>query len=208
MGMFQPTVANHPVLMEQIKQQYKEESELFGYSMTYYRPVETENGQVFAESTARNFLESNGTNMFYKRTEDEFFGGDESFGGFGLLPSYKLIVFVSVLYFEESNLREPIEGDLIYDNLNNLLLEISKVDPLTESQLSTKLADSQNAWRIYLKEYEWSYKDSIESSIVSDLETEFTDQDLDDINDALNDDIDLVDAVDDTEVDAVFGIFG
>ncbi len=208
MGLFQPTQQNHPVLMNQLRRQYFEESTLFGYLGTYMRPIEVEKNGIFSESTSRNFLSENGTDVFYKRETDEEYGGAELFGGFGLMASYKMVIYISALYFKDNNLPAPIEGDVFLDRTDNLLFEISKVDPLDENQLSIRINDSFFAYKCYLKSYEWSYKDSIQEDLTEDFEQDFLDADLDNINDALNNDIILDDSIDDNDLDAIFGEFG
>ncbi len=208
MGFFQPTNTNNPNYMSMRKRQQKEEAQLFGYAIKYLRPTEIEEGKIFSESVARDFTLENGFSMFSKREDDSLYMGDNTFGGFGLLPQYKQILYIPVLFFEDNALSVPLEGDVILDERDNILFQISKVGELDELQPSLRINDVVLSYKVYLKEYLYSYKDKFDSSFTEGLGDDFNNQDTTNLNSELNTDIDDLDIIDEADLDKIFGSFG
>ena len=199
---FQPYESEGYDWVEDKLDQYKEEATLFGYKIKYLKAEETESNDLFQESTARSFMEENAFTMYIKK-EDNVYTGDEMFGGFGFIPSYQAIYYISVRYFEEFEI-EPLEGDIIQDELGTLF-EITKVDSKLDTQDNLRINDIILARKVYLKIYSFNYKDSIEDDVLlEELDSEFTNEDLESLNSALDTVVEDSDVVDDTDIDSLF----
>lgn len=211
MGLFhfQPDLENIETdLKEQYKYQYKEESELFGYPIHYIKPEELESNTIFNESTSREFIRDNSTQMFCKRDEDSMFSGSEVYGGFGYQPSYTNVLYVAVLYFEGAYI-EPQEGDLIYDSTDHIMFEVTKVDSLTDTQSNLRMNETVFARKLYCKQYTYSYKDSFDTTTAEEsFDDSINIQELDKLNDTLRSDINTDGNLDLTKKDDIFGDFG
>lgn len=203
---FQPNLnLDENVLGDQIEYQHWEAMEISGYPIKFIKAVKVEENKIFNESTARSFTSANGYSMRCKRSDDSFYAGTETFGGFGYAPSYSDNMFVAVKYFKDIGLV-PEEQDLIFDEVQNILFQITKVDTLLESQSSVRVNDRMFSYTIYLKHYSQSYKDSIDTELSEEmLETGYTDDILDALNSDLNDAIDELVILDETRKDDVFG---
>jgi len=190
-----------------------EESEIYGYPIKYIKATETQNNPIFSESTAREFLSTNGYNMSSKRDEDTLYTGSEVFGNFGYTPSYNQILYIAVKYFTDIEAITllpfvPIEGDLIYDKTDNIFFEITKVDTKTETQSSLRINKTLLAHKIFLKQFKWSYNDNFDTSLTTELiDTKLTVQDLANINLELDTAIADLGIIDYTEDDSIFGEF-
>ena len=204
-----PDLTNtEPALGEQIKYQHKEISSLRGYALKYIQATETENNTIFSESTQREFSTLKGYDFFCLKDEDSMYTGSELYNSFGYTASYTNIFYVPILFFEEQGIEAQV-GDLVFDETDNVLYEITKVGSKTESNLNIKINNTIFSVKLYLKQYQFGYKDSFDD----ELEDEFFDEDvnlqeLDKLNDTLIDDIEDLDVIDDNEFDNVFGTFG
>ena len=188
--------------------QYYEETNIMGYPIKYVQAVETENNPIFGESTARDFLSSNGFDMKSKRDDDTMYQGGEVYGGFGYTPSYSQILYIPKKYFDDLNI-EPLEDDLIYDKIDNIFFQISKVNTKTEEQGNIKVNNLILAYKIYLKQYTWGYKDTFDASLTDELiDDELTLEDLENINLDLETNIDSMNILDNTKKDNIFGDLG
>lgn len=205
---FQPNLTStESALGNQYLYQYQEHTNLQGYPYKYIKAVETESNDIFNESTARDFLTTNGYSIKVKKDEDQMFSGSEVFGGFGYLPSYSNIIYIPSLTLTELNI-EPLEGDLMYDEISKVLFQITKVDTLTETQLNLKINDLVLARKVYLKQYQFSYKDNFDDTTEDELfEIETSLEELDKLNDTLNTNIDNTDSINKNDIDNVFGDF-
>lgn len=205
----QPDLQNkEPVFGDQYKYQYKEHSQMSGYPIKYLKAEEVTNNKIFSESTSRDFLSENGFSFFCKRDEDSMYNGTEVYGNFGYVPSYTNVLYIATLYFEENNI-EPLEGDLIFDETDDILFEITKVDTLIEAQANLRVNKTVIARKIYCKHYTYSYKDNFDDDLKDELyEDSINNEELDKLNDTLKDNIEELDVIDNTEFDKVFGDLG
>lgn len=205
---FQPNLTTtESALGNQLLYQYQEHTNLQGYPYRYIKAVETESNNIFNESTARDFLVDNGYSIKVKKDEDQMFSGSEIYSGLGYLPSYSNIVYIPTLTLTELNI-EPLEGDLLYDEISKILFQITKVDTLTETQLSLKINDLVLARKVYLKQYQFSYKDSFDIDTSDELfEIETSLEELDKLNNTLNTNIDNTKSINKNDIDNVFGDF-
>ena len=203
---FQPNLnTTEETLGNQLKYQYQEETNLNGYPYRYIKAEEISNDKIFNESTARQFITSNGYDMNVKKDEDSMFGGGEMFGGFGYMPSYTNVLYIPALTLEEIDL-DPKEGDLMFDIISKLIFQITKVDTKADTQLSLRINDLLLARKVYLKQYSFSYKDSFDETTEDDLfEIDTALEELDKLNDTLNFDIDETGSINKYDVDDVFG---
>lgn len=206
---FQPHLdSTESVLGEQMIYQYWEESSLFGYPVKYLQASELANNKIFSESTSREFLDNKGFSFKVKKEEDSIYNGIENYGGFGYTPSYSNIFYIATKYFDDEGI-EPIEGDLVFDEIEKVLYEITKVDTKTETQLNLRINDTIFARKIYLKQYTYSYKDDFDTDLEDELFTDDTNlEELDKLNDTLRDNITNEDVLDETDIDKIFGDLG
>lgn len=205
----QPDLVNtEPAYGEQIYYQYYENSEIYGYPIKYIKAVEVESNKIFQESTARDFLDTNGFPMKMKRDEDNLYNGTEVFGGFGYTPSYNQIIYLSKKYFDDLTIT-PLEGDLIYDYTDNIFFQITKVDDKTEDQLNIRINDFIFGYRIYLKQYQFSYNDTFDPTLEAEImDPDLSLEDLANLNLGLNTEIDNENVRDTTTTDEIFGELG
>jgi len=204
---FQPNNTNSFKYFEMMIKNHHEEAKLFGYSIKYLQPTETENNTIFSESTAREFLDLNAHDFFYKLEEDSMYDGSELFGGFGNVSSYSNVCYIPIKFFTDADI-EPIEGDIVFDNTDNIFFEVTKVDPLTETQTNLRINNAIFSRKLYLKQYKFGYKDKFDDALLEPLDDVFTQEDLDTLNDVLNTDIDDLDVVNSDSIDAIFGDLG
>ena len=208
MGLFnfQPDLTNKDlVLGNQIEYQHWEAMELTGYPVKFIKAVEVSSNPIFNESTGRSFLLENGYTMRCKRTDDSVYAGGEVFGGFGFTPNYNDSIYIAVKYFNDIGLV-PEEQDLVFDDVQNIVYQITKVDTLLEAQQSLRINDRMFSYRIYLKHYTYGYKDNVEPALASELfEPELNDDMLADMNSHLVDAIADMDVLDETRIDEIFG---
>jgi len=129
-----------------------ESSQLFGRPVKYMKPEQIKENLIFGESVARNFKDSNSYGMFAFRDDDTHFSGNESFGGFGLIPQYNDLIHIPVKWFKDASIT-PIEGDVVYYQNEDILFEISKVAPLNEQFDGDRINERQFNYKIYLKLY-------------------------------------------------------
>lgn len=189
----------------QLKAQYAEETNLYGYPFTYIKAKEIQKNDIFNESTSREFIKENGYKFNVKKDEDQMFNGSELFGGFGYAPSYTNIIYIPTLTLDLINL-EPLEGDLLFDEISNIIFQITKVDTLLDTQLNLRINKIVLARKVYLKQYQFSYKDSFEDDLKQELfEIETSLEELDKLNDVINGAIDNTNAINKNDIDNVFG---
>lgn len=206
MWNFQPDLNTiEPILGDQTEYRHWECAEISGFPMIFMKAEHTSTDSVFNEGTARSFLTINGHNMKYLKSDTTMYSGGELFGAFGFNAGYNETVFVPVKYFKDLSI-EPQERDLVFDDVQNIVFEITKVDTLEETQVSLRVNDRLFSYKIYLKKYNKFYKDSFDEGLEDEIFTpDFNDSILDDLNDDLQTDLDLLDVQDDTRVDDIFG---
>jgi len=203
---FQPDFnVKESVFGDQVEKQHWEVMELSGYPVKFIKATKVAENEIFNESIARAFTTENGYSMRCLRSDDTFYAGTEMFGGFGYTPSYTEAIFIAVKYFKDISVL-PEEQDLVFDEVQNILFQITKVDTLLESQSSVRANDRLFSYKIYLKHYAQSYKDSIDVNLSNEiLEAGYSDDILDALNSDLNDSIDELAVLDETRTDDVFG---
>jgi hypothetical protein len=152
-----------------------ESSKIYGRPIYYLKASQIKQDQIFGESVSRKFLEANAHPFYAFRNDDTFFGGSEQFNQFGFLPSYNDLINLPVKWCKDAGF-EPIEDDLIYFVDTDMLFQISKVMPLTESASGDYINGRLFVYKIYLKLYSLA-DDTFETTSLPTLE------DLDDVLD-------------------------
>lgn len=203
---FQPDLnVKENTLGNMIETQHWECAEIAGFPMIFMKAEYTETDGIFNEGTARSFLSSNGSIMRYLKSDTSVYAGTELFGSFGFSAGYNDKIFIPVKYFKDLNIV-PEEGDLVFDDTQNIVFEITKVDTLTETQEAIRVNDRMFSYPIYLKRYSKFYKDSFDTELSDEIFTpDFNDDVLDDLNSDLKTSIDEMNVTDDTEIDEIFG---
>jgi hypothetical protein len=206
MWNFQPDLnVTESTLGNQTEYQHWECAEIAGFPMIFMKAEHTETDGIFNEGTARSFLSSNGYNMKYLKSDTSVYAGTELFGSFGYSAGYNDVVFIPVKYFKDIDLV-PQERDLIFDDTQNLVFEITKVDTLTETQESLRVNDRLFSYKVYLKRYSKFYKDSFDTELSEEIFTpDFNDDVLYDLNADLDQAIEDMGIEDDTRIDDIFG---
>ena len=152
MWNLQPKVFSESVF-DQRESQVAEASRIFGKPCRYMKPNSVLENEIFGEVLSRDFLEDNSYLYYLTRDDDSsFMGNGESFSGFGFVPSYSDIVYIPVKFFNDDNI-EPIEGDLIYYEIEKTLFEVTKVGTLTEAYNGDRINDRLFNYKLYLKLY-------------------------------------------------------
>ena len=203
---FQPDLnLTESTLGDQTEFQYWECAENMGFPMIFMKADHIENNEIFNEGTARSFISANGYSMKYMKSDTSVYAGGELFGAFGFSAGYNDIIFVPVKYYKDLDII-PQERDLVFDDTQNIVFEITKVDTLTETQESLRLNDRLFSYKIYLKRYNKFYKDSFDTDLSDEIFTpDFNDAVLNDLNSDLEQSITDMDIVDNTRTDDVFG---
>jgi hypothetical protein len=204
---FQPDLnVKESILGNQLEVQHWEVAEISGYPIKFIKAEHTENNDIFNEGTARSFLDSNGYTMRSLRSDDTVYGGTELFGSFGYSAGYNDVIYVPIKYFKDIDLL-PDERDLVFDDVQDIVYEITKVDTLNETQESLRINDRLFSYKIYLKRYSKFYKDSFDT-VQDDIFTpEFNNEVLDELNSDLQQAITDLDVEDNTEIDEIFADF-
>lgn len=171
---FQPLSANEDKWFQQTKIQHWEVTQLSGYPIKFLKAIEQENNPIFNESTSRQFIASNGYPMAVNKDEDSMFSGSESFGGFGYTPSYTNIFYIPIKYFDDIAITlgepiEPLEGDLIFETIEDKIYQITKVDTDTEALQSIRTNDMKFSYKVYVKQYTFSYKDTFDTNTEDEI---------------------------------------
>ena len=189
----------------QVEYMHWEAMELTGYPIKFIKAIDSTEDEIFNETTSRSFIAANGYPMKCKRSDDSVYAGSEVFGGFGYTPNYNDSIFVAVKYFKDSDIV-PEEQDLVFDETQNILFQITKVDTLLETQQSMRINDRQFSYKIYLKHYTYGYKDSIDTELSDEMfEDHVKDDVLASMNDSLISAIADMDVMDETRIDEIFG---
>lgn len=202
---FQPDLnLKESTLGNQIEYQHWEVAELSGYPIKFIKAIHTEDNTIFNEGTARSFLDANGYSMRSLRGDDSVYSGTELFGAFGYNAGYNDTIFIPVKYFNDITL-EPEERDIVFDSVQNVVYEITKVDTLTETQDSLRINDRMFSYKVYLKKYSKFYKDSFD--VVEDeiFTPDFNIAVLDSLNTTVQTDVTNLGVEDTTVTDNVFG---
>ena len=183
---FQPKTETEEIFNIRYSQVW-ESSKLFGRECYYIQATDVETNDIFKEVTARNFESINKHTFYYTRDNDTFFNGTESFGGFGYLPMYSDIKYIAKKWFDDVTI-EPLEGDLIYDVIENVLFEITKVDENISEYNGDKILDRVFNHKLYLELYKPDYNDNLDNDVLyndinqtdlnSELTTELEDEDM------------------------------
>ena len=183
---FQPKTETEEIFNIRYSQVW-ESSKLFGRECYYIQATDVETNDIFKEVTARNFESINKHTFYYTRDNDTFFNGTESFGGFGYLPMYSDIKYIAKKWFDDVDI-EPLEGDLIYDVIENVLFEITKVDENISEYNGDKILDRVFNHKLYLELYKPDYNDNLDNDVLyndinqtdlnSELTTELEDEDM------------------------------
>ena len=187
---FQPKVQTEEIFNIRYSQVW-ESSKLFGRECYYIQATDVETNDIFKEVTARNFESINKHTFYYTRDNDTFFNGTESFGGFGYLPMYSDIKYIAKKWFDDVDI-EPLEGDLIYDVIENVLFEITKVDENISEYNGDKILDRVFNHKLYLELYKPDYNDTLNNNILCESGID-CDSEIDTNNDTLFDDINQID---------------
>jgi len=169
-----------------------EASKLYGRPVKYMKATIVKENQIFGESVARSFTDANSYSMMVLRDDDTHFSGTESFGGFGLIPQYNDLIHIPVKWFKDNSI-EPMEGDVVYYQNEDILFEVSKVTPLNEAYEGDKINERLFNHKIYLKLYHLADDNfNVTDPALVNL------ADLDDVNlNTLNDDLsDIIETLD------------
>ena len=198
---FQPNKTTESKFYDMRITQSHEASKLTGYPIYYLKPNTVKDDAIFGEVISREFLESNAHPMYIFRDDDTQFGGSELFGGFGYTPTYNAVIYIPVKWFSDLGI-EPIEGDVIYLQNDEILFEITKVTDRTEAHTGDIINNTLINYKLYLKHYELSddkftqFADNKDLIPMDELELN---SDLESLNDSLTNDITAMDIVDSTE---------
>lgn len=190
---FQPT-PNTDLWGDHREVQVWEASKLYGRPVRYMKPTMIKENKIFGESVARNFTDANSYPMMALRDDDTHFSGTESFGGFGLIPQYNDAIHIPVKWFKDLGI-DPIEGDVVYYQNEDILFEVSKVMPLTDAYAGDKINERLFNQKLFLKLYHLA--DDNFNVVAPELVNlaNLDDIDLNTLNDDLSDIIESLDIV-------------
>lgn len=145
--------------------QVQEASKLFGYQCIYIPAVDLEENGIWREVTARKFANVVKHDFYYTKDNDTFFNGTESFGGFGFMPMYSEIKYIAKKWFDDVSI-EPTEGDLIYDVIEDMIFEITKVNDNISEFNGDKIHNRIFNHKLYLELYKPDFNDDLAGDVM------------------------------------------
>ena len=100
---------------------------------------------------------------------------------------YSDIKYIAKKWFDDVDI-EPLEGDLIYDVIENVLFEITKVDENISEYNGDKILDRVFNHKLYLELYKPDYNDNLDNDVLyndinqidlnNELTTDLEDEDM------------------------------
>jgi len=164
---FQPNV-KHEAHFDNRYKQVEEMSKSFGSKFYYMQAIGVVVDDILNEFETKQYSNLNAHPIFAIKDNDSFLQGNESFGGFGFLPSYSKIIYIPKKSLDDLNIV-PIEHDIIYDTIENSLYQVTNIDTNNDGYEGDKINNRQFNYKVYLKGYSASTSEIINTDVDKDM---------------------------------------
>lgn len=168
--------------------------EAFGIPVKYI-PLEVQNHDyILGEDILGGFTDYHEVNMFLENFSD-FNGSGDLFAKFGMTVDDQMTLIIQKNYIDNLLEREPLPGDLIWFEFNDMFMEVFNVDP---EKASFYHVGKQVSYLIECRKWEYNSEDiqtgDTEVDQIDNIEDVNTDDEQGQVDDEVTDVLDLTEA--------------